>query len=67
MLAIAISMLFGLATFAALLVVWLSGVAGLRSARLILAELTRMERGAQARPVARVPSPLRPSVRLAGA
>lgn len=48
MLAVAISLLFGFATFAALAVIHASLVAGARRARLILAELAEIERAAGA-------------------
>lgn len=59
MLAIAISLLFGFAACAALIVVHASLVTGARRARLILAELAALDRLEAARPVRRERRPVR--------
>lgn len=64
MLAVVMSLLFGLAAMASILVVRASFLTGLESARAILAELTAIERQESARPVPRVPSRVRPCVAL---
>ena len=61
MLAIAVSLLFALAAFAALAVIWSSLVAGSRRTRAILAELAAIERKARVTP----PRPVRLQPRAA--
>ena len=64
MLAVVISLLFGLAAMASILVVRASFLTGLESAHAILAELAAIERqeNVRPRPVPRVPSRIRPCV-----
>ena len=50
MLTIVLSLLFGLIAFAALAQIWMSLGAGLKRGRLIIAELSRDERAARAKP-----------------
>ena len=60
MLAVVMSLLFGLAAMASILVVRASFLTGLESARATLTELAAIERQESVRPGPRVPSPVRP-------
>ena len=62
MLAVAISLLFGLAATASILVVRVSFLTGFESARATLAELAAIEWQESVQPVPRVPSRVRPCV-----
>ena len=57
MLTIALSLLFGLVAFAALAQIWISVSAGLARGRLIVAELSRQDRAARAKPTRPVVRP----------
>lgn len=64
MLAVVISLLFGLAAMASILVVSASFATGVASARATLEELAAIERQERAQPVPRVPSRVRPCAAL---